>query len=107
MVADDDSFDVRLLAIDEVDLYLRQVADVEAGSGVDGPGHSHPYSSFEPLNLIEARSREVTRWSTSLDQPGWRRASSLEVEVSCASDHRRLTCHVSRATSGGTRQAWA
>jgi len=77
MVAGDDLFDVRLLSIDEVDVYLRHVVDVDAGSGLDGAGHSHPYSSSEPMDLIEARSREVTRWSTSFEQAGWRRAWGL------------------------------
>ncbi len=71
------SIGVRLLAIDDVDRYVRHVAAVDAGSGVDGAGHSHPYGRAEPLDLAEARGRELTRWSTPMDQPGWRRAWGL------------------------------
>jgi RimJ/RimL family protein N-acetyltransferase len=69
--------DVRPLVSADVDSYLGHVAAVDAGSGVDGAGHSHPYSRSEPLDLTEARDRELTRWATETDQPGWRRAWGL------------------------------
>jgi RimJ/RimL family protein N-acetyltransferase len=72
-----ESFDVRLLGLPDVDRYLRHVVAVDAGSGVDGEGHSHPYSRSEPLDFDEARERETKRWSTGIDQPGWRRAWGL------------------------------
>ena len=68
---------VRRLAIDEVDAYLRLVCAVEAGSGVDGEGHSHAYSASEPFDVEAGRAREVTRWSTETDEVGWRRAWGL------------------------------
>jgi len=68
---------VRALVITEVDVYLRHVVEVDAGSGLDGEGHSHPYSKSEPLDLSAARDREMTRWSTEIDRPGWRRAWGL------------------------------
>ena len=84
---------VRALAIADVDGYLRHVVEVDAGSGVDGEAHSHPYSKSEPLDLDVARDRERTRWSTAIDTPGWRRASGLF-------DHTQLVGHVYLA--GGT-----
>jgi RimJ/RimL family protein N-acetyltransferase len=68
---------VRLLVIDDVDSYLRLVLDIEKGSGVDGEGHSHPYSAFEPFDIEAGRSREETRWSTAITEIGWRRAWGL------------------------------
>ena len=68
---------VRPLAIDEVDVYLRLLVAVEAGSGVDGEGHSHAYSASEPFDIESGNAREVTRWSTAIDEVGWRRAWGL------------------------------
>ena len=71
---------VRLLAVEDVDRYLALVVEVEAGSGVDGEGHSHAYSSSEPFDLVAGRAREVMRWSTAVGEvgeAGWRRAWGL------------------------------
>jgi RimJ/RimL family protein N-acetyltransferase len=68
---------VRALVIADLDGYLRHVAEVDAGSGTDGEGHSHPYSKSEPLDLDAAREREIIRWSTEIDRPGWRRVWGL------------------------------
>lgn len=68
---------VRLLELADVDSYLRLVVAVDAGSGVDGEAHSHAYSKSEPLDMDQARDRELTRWSTHIDDPGWRRAWGL------------------------------
>jgi RimJ/RimL family protein N-acetyltransferase len=68
---------VRPFAIDEVDAYLRHVAEVDAGSGVDGAAHSHPYSASEPFDIDAGRAREVVRWSTAIEDPEWRRAWGL------------------------------
>ncbi len=68
---------VRPLAIGEVSAYLRHVALVDAGSGVDGAGHSHPYSESEPFDFEAGREREVARWSTEIDDLEWRRAWGL------------------------------
>jgi RimJ/RimL family protein N-acetyltransferase len=68
---------VRLLKLTDVDSYLRLVVAVDAGSGVDGEAHSHPYSKSEPLDMDAARDRELTRWLTNVDDPGWRRAWGL------------------------------
>lgn len=65
---------VRPLTIDDVDDYLRHVADVDAGSGVDGAPHSHPYTASESFDPEDARRREATRWTTAVDAVGWRRA---------------------------------
>lgn len=72
-----ESMSVRCLAVDDVEIYLRLVCAVEAGSGVDGAGHSHPYSASEPFDREAGRNREVTRWSTEIDEVGWRRAWGL------------------------------
>ncbi len=68
---------VRPLAIDDVDGYLRLLRAVEVGSGVDGAGHSHVYSASEPFDTRAGREREITRWSTNIDEIGWRRAWGL------------------------------
>jgi RimJ/RimL family protein N-acetyltransferase len=68
---------VRPLAIADVDGYLRHVLEVDAGSGVDSGAHSHPYRRSEPFDMDAARDRESTRWSSEIDQPGWRRAWGL------------------------------
>jgi RimJ/RimL family protein N-acetyltransferase len=71
------STSVRPLGIADVDGYLRHLREVDAGSGVDGAGHSHAYSSSEPFEMEAGRDREVTRWSTDIDDLAWRRAWGL------------------------------
>ena len=68
---------VRPLRITEVDDYLRHVREVDAGSGVDGARHSHAYSESEPFDVEAGRAQEVTRWSTAIEDLGWRRAWGL------------------------------
>lgn len=68
---------VRPLAIGDIDTYLQCVVAVDAESGVDGAGHSHPYSLSDPFDMQTAPARERTRWSTGIDDPGWRRAWGL------------------------------
>lgn len=71
------STSVRPLAVADVDEYLRHAQEVDAGSGVDGAGHSHAYSESEPFDMQAGRAREVTRWSTAIEHLGWRRAWGL------------------------------
>jgi RimJ/RimL family protein N-acetyltransferase len=71
------STSVRPLGMGDVDSYLRHVREVDADSGVDGVGHSHAYSRSEPFDLEAGRDREVTRWSTDIDDVAWRRAWGL------------------------------
>jgi RimJ/RimL family protein N-acetyltransferase len=71
------STSVRPLAVADVDDYLHHVREVDAGSGVDGAGHSHAYSQSEPFDVEAGRAREVTRWSTEIDDLAWRRAWGL------------------------------
>src|SRR4051794_36824240 len=68
---------VRPLGLSDVDDYLRLALEVDAGSGVDGEGHSHAYSRSEPFDMEAGRAREVTRWSTAIDEVAWRRAWGL------------------------------
>ena len=68
---------VRPLVVREVNEYLSHVSAVDSGSGVDGSGHSHPYSRSDPFDIAGAHDREVTRWSTAIDDVGWRRAWGL------------------------------
>jgi RimJ/RimL family protein N-acetyltransferase len=68
---------VEPMTVANVDRYIRLVSAIDKESGVDGAAHSHPYSADEPLDLDNARSRELTRWSTDTDCPGWRRAWGL------------------------------
>lgn len=63
-----------MLVLADVDCYLGLVRAVEAGSGVDGEAHSHPYSAADPFDIQAARVREEVRWSTNIDEVGWRRA---------------------------------
>jgi RimJ/RimL family protein N-acetyltransferase len=64
--------------IDDVESYLSLVGEIEKSSGVDGAGHSHPYSESEPYDAEAGRDREITRWSTPIDSAdGWRRAWGL------------------------------
>lgn len=72
-----EALSVRALSLDDIGTYVRVTAAVDAESGVDGAGHAHPYSRFEPQDLDEARAREVARWSTAIDEVGWRRAWGL------------------------------
>jgi RimJ/RimL family protein N-acetyltransferase len=67
----------RTFAVGEVDEYLCLVSAVDAGSGTDGVGHSHAYSKSEPLDIEAGRNREITRWSTDIDEIAWRRAWGL------------------------------
>ena len=76
-MGDTGSLIVRPLVIEDVDPYLRQVANVDAGSGMDGAAHSHAYSRSEPFDMEAGHDREVTRWTTDLDAGGWRRAWGL------------------------------
>ena len=77
VVAEARTLTVRPLVVPEIDEYLRNMAAVEAESGVDGSGHSHPYSGADSFDMAEAHDREVTRWSTAIDDIGWRRAWGL------------------------------
>ena len=66
-----------MLGIRDVDTYLLHVCEVDADSGVDGAGHSHAYNRSEPFDLEAGREREVTRWSTGIEDLAWRRAWGL------------------------------
>jgi RimJ/RimL family protein N-acetyltransferase len=68
---------VRPLGLGDLDDYLRHVGEVDAGSGVEGAGHSHVYSRSEPFDVEAGRAREVTRWSTEIHEPAWRRVWGL------------------------------
>jgi RimJ/RimL family protein N-acetyltransferase len=68
---------VRLLEHGDIDGYLVHANEADADSGVDGQPHSHPYGTSEPYDMDAARTREHTRWSTGIDEPGWRRAWGL------------------------------
>jgi RimJ/RimL family protein N-acetyltransferase len=87
VVAATETMTVRALVIADLEVYLRHSVEVDAGSGLDGEGHSHPYSKSEPLDLDAARDRETSRWSTEIDRPGWRRAWGLF-------DHAQLVGHI-------------
>lgn len=72
-----ETVNVRILTIDEVGDYVAHMVRLNASSGVDGEAHSHVYSKSEPVNPEAARDQERTRWSTAVDEPGWRRARGL------------------------------
>lgn len=68
---------MRPLSADHVDAYIVLGVAVDAGSGVDGGPHSHPYDRSETRDLLAAHERELARWSTPVDEIGWRRAWGL------------------------------
>ncbi|MHC5114680.1 MAG: GNAT family N-acetyltransferase [Planctomycetota bacterium] len=69
--------DVRRLDLHDVDRYVEHFARCNAESGVDGLPHFHVYGRSEPYDPAGAVIRARRRWSTPLDQPGWRRAWGL------------------------------
>lgn len=77
LVSTPGNMSLRSLVVEDVDTYLDLACAVEAGSGVDGEGHSHAYSASEPFDMEAGRDRELTRWSTEIDQIAWRRAWGL------------------------------
>ena len=68
---------VRPLVVSDVEIYLRHVISVDAGSGVDGEAHSHAYSRDEPFDMEDGLPRETRRWSAAITEVGWRRAWGL------------------------------
>ena len=72
-----DGLTVRALTTDDLEVYLELMEAVDADSGVDGAGHSNPYGKDDLPDRAEARPREITRWTTAIDEPGWRRAWGL------------------------------
>ena len=68
---------VRLLRLREVEAYLRNAAEVDADSGLDGTPHSHPSSASDAFDLEDGRTREVQRWTTPITAVDWRRAWGL------------------------------
>ncbi len=76
-MATQENMRIRAFALGDVDGYLGLVSAIEVGSGVDGAGHSHVYSTSEPFDTRASREQEVARWSTNLDEIGWRRAWGL------------------------------
>lgn len=65
---------IRPLTLDDVEAYIAHIVATNAESGVDGLPRSHVYGADEPLDVAVAVPRERERWTTPLDQPGWRRA---------------------------------
>ena len=77
LMADPGTPSVRRLVASEIPAYLMHMVAVDAGSGVDGAAHFHPYERSEPFDLEVGREREVVRWATAIDEVGWRRAWGL------------------------------
>ena len=76
-VKEPSSTEVQRLGLRNVDAYLNLTAVVAAGSGDDEVGHSHAYSESEPFDMDVLRRREIVRWSTAIEESGWRRAWGL------------------------------
>jgi RimJ/RimL family protein N-acetyltransferase len=68
---------VRALGLQDVAEYIDHMVAVDADSGVDGGPHFHPYGASDAVDVAERRQRERARWSTALDETGWRRAWGL------------------------------
>ena len=65
---------VRALTLDDIEAYTAHIVASHAESGVDGVPRSHVYCADEPIDVPAASTRERTRWTTPLSEPGWRRA---------------------------------
>ena len=65
---------VEMLKPEHINGYLTYMRKADAQSGVDGLPHFHPYGKDEPYDMQAAIQREHKRWTTPLDEPGWRRA---------------------------------
>lgn len=68
---------VRQLQVRDLDAYLANFDEVDAGSGVDGAPHFHPYGRLDTVDVEDRRRREVMRWTTPLTDVAWRRAWGL------------------------------
>ena len=64
---------IRMLTVEDVEIYQSHCEAHRAESGRDGEIHHGPYPRDEPLptDFVE---RTRARWSKALDEPGWRRA---------------------------------
>ena len=81
---------VRMLTVEDVDVFVTHIAASNAESGRDGLPHAHPYGQSEPYDQDAAREREWRRWSTPLTQPGWRRAWGLWIDDDTLIGHLQL-----------------
>lgn len=77
LMATESNMSARSFELDEIPDYLHLLSTVQAGSGIDGSGHSHAYSKSDPFDAEAGRDREITRWTTTIDRTGWRRAWGL------------------------------
>jgi ribosomal protein S18 acetylase RimI-like enzyme len=71
---------ITMLAADDVDAYVAHLAKHGRESGTEGDLPYGPYSRTMPQDRDEARARALSRWSTPLDAPGWRRTWGLWAE---------------------------
>ena len=68
-----DSIEIRLLTLDDLEDWLKLCNIVDADSGEDGI-YFGPYSTNDSFPTDEIRKRTIARWSKSIDLPNWRKA---------------------------------
>jgi len=72
----EDSINIRLLTLDDLEGWLRQCEILDSESGENNI-YFGPYSKYEPYPIDEIRKNTIKRWSKSIDTPGWRRAFGI------------------------------
>lgn len=69
--------EIRLLGVEDLDAYMAHMEVHDRESGTEGDLPYGPYGKNEKRDPQEVRVRAVKRWSSPIDQPGWRRAWGL------------------------------
>ena len=68
---------VSVLQVSDIERFLDFEEQQNPESGRDGQPHFHVYSAKQPLDRASAAKTALKRWSTPLDQRGWRRTWGL------------------------------
>ena len=67
------SFNIRLLTLDDLDEWLKQCEILSSESGENNV-YFGAYSITEPYPTEEIKKNTIERWIKTIDTPGWRRA---------------------------------
>ena len=67
------SFNIRLLTLDDLDEWLKQCEILSSESGANNI-YFGAYSINEPYPIEEIKKNTIERWIKTTDTPGWRRA---------------------------------
>ncbi len=77
MPTSDTKLVIRLLGVDDVPAYIAHCEVQNSESGTLGELPFGPYSRNAPWDPDDMRLKTIRRWTTHLDQPGWRRTWGL------------------------------